>query len=107
MSDQSDEPLNTSYRFTDSSLVRPAITRFWFARLFPLIPEWLAANVVTLLPIGDAIHPNSMKLASSSHCSINAYFSAGPLRRSQPIVSSRAEATPEIQAGKPKKLGRM
>ena len=55
MSDQSDEPLNTGYRFTDSSLVRPAITRFWFARLFPLIPAWLAANILTLLSTGSLL----------------------------------------------------
>lgn len=55
MSDQSDETLNTSYRFTDSSLVRPAITRFWFARLFPLIPAWLAANILTLLSTGSLL----------------------------------------------------
>lgn len=55
MSDQTDEPPDTSYRFTDSSLVRPAMTRFWFARLFPLVPAWLAANILTLLSTGTLL----------------------------------------------------
>ncbi len=45
----------TSYRFTDRSLVRPALTRWWFARLFPLLPRWLAANFVTLLSTGSLL----------------------------------------------------
>ena len=28
------------------------MTRVWFARLFPLLPSWLAANIVTLLSTG-------------------------------------------------------
>ena len=40
------------YEFTDASLARPWLTRVWFARLFPLLPRWLAANVVTLLSTG-------------------------------------------------------
>lgn len=38
-----------SYSFTDNSATRPALTRWWFSRLFPLVPRWLAANVLTLL----------------------------------------------------------
>ena len=41
-----------SYRFTDHSVLRPWVTRVWFARLFPLLPRWLAANVVTLVSTG-------------------------------------------------------
>lgn len=41
-----------SYRFTDHSVLRPWVTRVWFARLFPLLPSWLAANIVTLLSTG-------------------------------------------------------
>lgn len=33
-------------------MLRPWVTRVWFARLFPLLPRWLAANVVTLLSTG-------------------------------------------------------
>jgi phosphatidylglycerophosphate synthase len=40
------------YDFSDASVVRPWLTRVWFARLFPLLPRWLAANVVTLLSTG-------------------------------------------------------
>ncbi|MBI3568150.1 MAG: CDP-alcohol phosphatidyltransferase family protein [Gemmatimonadetes bacterium] len=43
---------DTSYKFTDRSLARPALTRIWFERLFPLLPRWMAANVVTLLSTG-------------------------------------------------------
>lgn len=62
---------DTSYRFSDSSLVRPALTRLWFARLFPLLPRWLAANVVTLLSTGAllavlilSLHPQRWSPAS-------------------------------------------
>ena len=41
-----------SYVFTDRSVMRPWVTRVWFARLFPLLPRWLAANLVTLLSTG-------------------------------------------------------
>jgi ethanolaminephosphotransferase len=44
-----------SYQFTDFSVTRPALTRLWFARLFPLLPRWLAANVVTLLSCGSLL----------------------------------------------------
>lgn len=40
------------YALTDASLARPWLTRVWFARLFPLRPRWLAANVATLLSTG-------------------------------------------------------
>ena len=42
-----------AYRFTDHSVLRPWATRVWFARLFPLLPAWLAANVVTLASTGS------------------------------------------------------
>lgn len=48
----SPEPASTSYRFTDKSLFRPWLTRVWFERLFPLLPWWLAANIVTVLSTG-------------------------------------------------------
>lgn len=41
-----------AYRFTDHSVLRPWVTRVWFARLFPLLPSWLAANLVTLMSTG-------------------------------------------------------
>ena len=50
-----DSSTPTSYRFTDRSLVRPALTRWWFARLFPLLPRRLAANFVTLLSTGSLL----------------------------------------------------
>jgi phosphatidylglycerophosphate synthase len=50
-----DSSTSTSYRFTDRSLVRPALTRWWFARLFPLLPRRLAANFVTLLSTGSLL----------------------------------------------------
>jgi phosphatidylglycerophosphate synthase len=43
------------YEFTDASLARPWLTRLWFARLFPLLPHWLAANVLTLLSTGSLL----------------------------------------------------
>ena len=45
-------PSSGSYRFTDHSVLRPWVTRVWFARLFPLLPRWLAANIVTLMSTG-------------------------------------------------------
>lgn len=33
-------------------MLRPWVTRVWFARLFPLLPKWLAANIVTLMSTG-------------------------------------------------------
>lgn len=33
-------------------MLRPWVTRVWFARLFPLLPGWLAANIVTLMSTG-------------------------------------------------------
>ncbi|MBC8089953.1 MAG: CDP-alcohol phosphatidyltransferase family protein [Phycisphaerae bacterium] len=41
-----------AYRFTDHSVLRPWVSRVWFARLFPLLPKWLAANLVTLMSTG-------------------------------------------------------
>lgn len=41
-----------SYAFTDRSVMRPWVTRMWFARIFPLLPPWLAANLVTLFSTG-------------------------------------------------------
>ncbi len=41
-----------TYDFTDASVMRPWVTRVWFAKLFPLLPGWLAANLVTLLSTG-------------------------------------------------------
>jgi phosphatidylglycerophosphate synthase len=41
------------YEFTDASVARPWLTRLWFERLFPLLPQWLAANVLTLLSTGS------------------------------------------------------
>jgi phosphatidylglycerophosphate synthase len=55
------EPAPGSYRFTDRSLLRPWLTRVWFDRLFPLLPRWLAANIVTVLSTGVLI---SVLLAS-------------------------------------------
>lgn len=43
------------YEFTDASLARPWLTRLWFERLFPLLPHWLAANVLTLLSTGSLL----------------------------------------------------
>lgn len=42
-------PNDSRYEFTDASVVRPWLTRTWFERLFPLLPRWLAANVITLI----------------------------------------------------------
>lgn len=44
-----------AYRFTDHSVLRPWVTRVWFARLFPLLPRWLAANLVTLMSTGTLV----------------------------------------------------
>lgn len=46
---------NNRYEFTDASVARPLLTRLWFARLFPLLPRWLAANVLTLLSTGSLL----------------------------------------------------
>ncbi len=45
-------PPTGSYEFTDRSVLRPWVTQVWFSRLFPLLPRWLAANLVTLLSTG-------------------------------------------------------
>jgi ethanolaminephosphotransferase len=44
-----------TYTFTDYSVTRPALTRLWFTRLFPFVPRWLAANLVTLLSCGSLL----------------------------------------------------
>lgn len=51
----STDPAPGSYRFTDHSVLRPWVTRVWFARLFPLLPSWLAANIVTLMSTGALV----------------------------------------------------
>lgn len=43
------------YEFSDASVARPWLTRLWFERLFPLVPGWLAANVLTLLSTGSLL----------------------------------------------------
>jgi phosphatidylglycerophosphate synthase len=45
-------PEDNRYEFTDASVVRPLLTRTWFEHLFPLLPRWLAANVITLISTG-------------------------------------------------------
>lgn len=55
------EPGLTSYRFTDRSVLRPWLNRVWFERLFPLLPRWLAANIVTVFSTGVLV---SVPLAS-------------------------------------------
>jgi phosphatidylglycerophosphate synthase len=61
-----DEPLSpTSYQFTDGSLARPALTRLWFRRLFPLLPSWLAANVITVVSTGVLLVVLGMSLTPS------------------------------------------
>lgn len=45
----------SAYQFTDSSVTRPLLTRIWFARLFPFVPRWLAANFVSLLACGSLL----------------------------------------------------
>lgn len=57
-----DSSTPTSYCFTDRSLVRPALMRWWFSRLFPLLPRWLAANFVTLLSTGALLVVLAMSL---------------------------------------------
>lgn len=56
------EPPNT-YRFTDASVWRPWVTRVWFERLFPLLPRWLAANLITLLSTGALLLVFGLALA--------------------------------------------
>jgi ethanolaminephosphotransferase len=45
-------PRPGAYDFTDSSVMRPWITRVWFARLLPRVPGWVAANLITLASTG-------------------------------------------------------
>jgi ethanolaminephosphotransferase len=54
-----------SYDFTDFSVTRPLLTRVWFARLFPLVPRWLAANFVTLISCGSLLTVLALSLAPS------------------------------------------
>jgi ethanolaminephosphotransferase len=51
--DESTPP--SAYEFTDSSVTRPLLTRVWFTRLFPFVPRWLAANLVSLLACGSLL----------------------------------------------------
>jgi len=60
---QEDTTPPASYQFTDYSVTRPALTRLWFARLFPLLPRWMAANVVTLLSCGSLLTVLAFSLA--------------------------------------------
>jgi phosphatidylglycerophosphate synthase len=68
---QEDTTQRVSYQFTDYSVTRPALTRLWFARLFPLLPRWVAANVVTLLSCGSLLAVLALSLAPD-------YFGLGP-----------------------------
>lgn len=56
-------PPAAKYEFTDSSVSRPALTRWWFARLFPLVPRRLAANLVSLLSSGVLLGLLALSLA--------------------------------------------
>lgn len=52
-----------AYQFTDSSVTRPLLTRVWFTRLFPFVPRWLAANLVSLLACGSLLAVLALSLA--------------------------------------------
>jgi phosphatidylglycerophosphate synthase len=52
-----------AYQFTDSSVTRPLLTRVWFTRLFPFVPRWLAANLVSLLACGSLLTVLALSLA--------------------------------------------
>ncbi|MGH7655657.1 MAG: hypothetical protein ACREN6_13440 [Gemmatimonadaceae bacterium] len=54
-----------AYQFTDSSVTRPLLTRVWFTRLFPFVPRWLAANLVSLLACGSLLTVLALSLAPS------------------------------------------
>src|SRR5687768_11780760 len=54
-----------TYAFTDRSLVRPLLTRVWFAPLFRLVPAWLAANLVTLLSFGSLVAALGLALTAA------------------------------------------
>ena len=53
----------SAYQFTDSSVTRPLLTRVWFTRLFPFVPRWLAANLVSLLACGSLLTVLALSLA--------------------------------------------
>ena len=55
-----------AYQFTDSSVTRPLLTRVWFTRLFPFVPRWLAANLVSLLACGSLLAVLALSLAPGS-----------------------------------------
>ncbi|MBX9929297.1 MAG: CDP-alcohol phosphatidyltransferase family protein [Gemmatimonadaceae bacterium] len=46
------QPRVGKYAFSDGSLARPILTRWWFTTLFRLTPRWLAANTITLVSTG-------------------------------------------------------
>ncbi|MFI5232958.1 MAG: hypothetical protein ACHQSE_10665 [Gemmatimonadales bacterium] len=54
---------STAYQFSDSSVTRPLLTRVWFTRLFPFVPRWLAANLVSLLACGSLLTVLALSLA--------------------------------------------
>jgi len=54
---------SSAYQFTDSSVTRPLLTRVWFTRLFPFVPRWLAANLVSLLACGSLLTVLALSLA--------------------------------------------
>lgn len=54
---------SAAYQFTDSSVTRPLLTRVWFTRLFPFVPRWLAANLVSLLACGSLLTVLVLSLA--------------------------------------------
>jgi ethanolaminephosphotransferase len=56
---------SSAYQFTDSSVTRPLLTRVWFTRLFPFVPRWLAANLVSLLACGSLLTVLALSLAPS------------------------------------------
>jgi phosphatidylglycerophosphate synthase len=56
---------HSAYQFTDSSVTRPLLTRLWFTRLFPFVPRWLAANLVSLLACGSLLAVLVLSLAPS------------------------------------------
>ena len=95
-----DTASSASYRFTDRSLLRPALTRFWFARLFPLLPPWLAANFVTLLSTGslllvlalslDPARWNPALLASICFVTMQIYVAGDHLDGMQAVASGTA-----------------
>jgi phosphatidylglycerophosphate synthase len=89
-----------AYQFTDSSVARPALTRLWFARLFPLLPQWLPANLVSLLSCGSLLsvlalslaphHGGDTALALVSFAALQVYVIGDHLDGMQAVASSTA-----------------